>query len=132
MKDEENLLGQGSIDYSRYRTHKIWKIPDRIKNHYMKRNCDFKYRQDKKTGEKSYNRKDLTLKVELFDRINADVSQGVKKGHKDLNLADYIGKGLVTECLQLDKNEHLWLTVRIAVAGLAADKVITTLSLLAT
>ena len=89
---------------------------------------------DKKTGEKKHKRKELTLKVELFDRINADASAGVKKGHKDLNLADYIGRGLVTECLHIDvgKTEHLWLTVRIAVASLAADKDLTTLSLLAT
>jgi hypothetical protein len=108
-------------------------VPDRIQNHFLKRNCDFRYRIDKKSGEKTYHRKDLSFKVEAFDRINADASQGVKKGHKDLNLAAYIGRGLVTECLQLDKNEQVYMTVRIAVSPISAtDKDITTLSLLAT
>lgn len=133
VKENDHSLEMQRIDYSRHRTHRIWQVPDRIQNHFLKRNCDFRYRIDKKSGEKTYHRKDLSFKVEAFDRINADSSLGVKKGHKDLNLASYIGRGLVTECLQLDKNEQIFMTVRIAVSPISAiNKDITTLSLLAT
>ena len=61
-------------------------------------------------------------------------SQGVKKGKYYVNLSDYIGKGLKTECfkMDMDKNQHLWLTVRIAVIELDSSKDITTISMLAT
>jgi hypothetical protein len=99
----------------------------------MKRNCDFKFHEDK-SGKQIFKQKDLSLKVYMFDSKKGE-NAGIKKGSREINLSNYIGQGLKTECFLMDldkKTENIWLTVRIAVIELDSGKDITTISMLAT
>lgn len=120
------------IDINRHSTHKIYNIAETVKKHFLKRNCDFKFYEDK--SGKHYKQKDLSLKVYMWDSNKGD-NAGVKKGNCEINLSNYIGQGLKTECFLMDldkKTQNIWLTVRIAVIELDSSKDITTISMLAT
>ena len=60
---------------------------------------------------------------------------GVRQGKRTLNLTDYIGRGIVTECFRMDterNKDRLYLTVKISVFDAKQDSDIATMSLLAT
>lgn len=116
-KDRESESGR--IDFQRHTTHRIFNVAEEVKNRNFKRNCRIHYTTDKE-GQKKYLKKDLELKIEFYERLEQSADQGERKGYRLLNLSDYIGRGLVTECFNMDmvKNKsRLFLTVKLSVVS---------------
>lgn len=98
----------------RHLTHRIFNVAEEVKNRNFKRNCKISYTTDK-SGEKKYSKKEMELKIEFYDRPEQSSDQGERKGYFMLNLAEYIGRGLVTQCFSMDNKSKLFLTVKISV-----------------
>ena len=90
-----------------------------LKDRSMTRDSHFPFKEDK-TGKKTYGKKMMELKVELYANENAKAAHANRKriGTKEINLSDYIDKGMVTECFRMhsdNKTDNVYLTVSIQV-----------------
>ena len=94
----------------------------------MARNCHFKYR-DTNNKTKNYEDKFAELKIELYDA--EDGGEGKRVGKHDLNLSQFIGRGIQTLTFAMDKDQKVYLTVKISVLSSHSGQDIATLALAA-
>ena len=81
------------IDYARHLTHKIFNVTKDVRDFTFKRQSMFKYKNKKDSQgnvNKIYKAKTAELKIEFYDKDAQFEIKSDKKGHKDLNLSDYI------------------------------------------
>lgn len=136
-QEEDHLVSPGKIDYNRHKTHVMFNVAEEVKDRYFKRNCDFHYKVIGKGKERAYKAKELELKVEFYESKDQSSSEGIKKGDRKLNLCNYIQRGLVTECFDMNPNSRklkgqFFLTVKISVVEASKDTDIAMMALMAT
>lgn len=99
----------------------------------FKRQSTFKYKMKKDaSGQavKMYKPKTAELKIEFYEKEAQFENKSDKKGHKDLNLSDYINKGLQTQTFKMDAQGYIFLTVKIAVLQSDAQLDVATMTLM--
>ena len=110
---------QRVIDYHRCNTHRIFNVARLLKDRSMTRDSHFSFKEDK-NGKRTYGKKAMELKVELYGEKNSKAAHSNRKriGTREINLSDYIGKGTVTECFRMHtdaKTDFVYLTISIQV-----------------
>jgi len=68
-----------------------------------------------KAGKKVYGEKQAELKIERFASFDQNEVDGKRIGYQSLNLGEFIGSGLKVITLKMDKEEQLYLTLKLSV-----------------
>jgi hypothetical protein len=110
-----------NFDLKRMESHRIYNIPVDWSKFMFKRNCKFDFKMSK--DQKIYQKKKAELKVELFD--DRYTGEGERIGYKELNLSEYIKKGLRKCTFQMDDLGNIFITVMISVLDANANMDIT-------
>ena len=96
----------------RYKTHKIYDLTEILSDTIFTRDSTFSF--EMKNGKKIYKEKKAELKIEKFHGMDPN-DEGKRIGIMPLNLSEFIGKGLKYITFRMDKNDSLFLTVKISV-----------------
>ena len=78
---------------------------------------------------KQYEEKTAELKIEFYEKNTDYENKSSRKGYKELNLSEFINKGMQTKTFRMDKEGHIFLTVNITVLGANTKQDVVSLTL---